>query len=69
MFFTKADTGAQLAKSVENLETVLAEGGASLADVVSATYYTVSIEEFFNEMDELTTPFAKAGCSPTSTLL
>lgn len=65
----KGDMGAQLAKSVENLEAVLAEGGASLANVVSVTYYTVSIEQFFAAMDKLTTPLAKAGCNPTSTLV
>lgn len=65
----KGDMGAQLAKSVENLELVLAEGGASLANIVSVTYYTVSIEQFFAAMDKLTTPLSKAGCHPTSTLL
>ena len=65
----KGDMGAQLAKSVENLELVLAEAGASLANIVSVTYYTVSIEQFFAAMDKLTTPLAKAGCYPTSTLL
>ena len=65
----KGDMGAQLAKAVENLETVLAEGGASLANIVSFTYYTVSIDQFFAAMDRLTTPLALAGCKPTSTLL
>ena len=65
----KGDMGAQLAKSVENLEAVLAEGGASLADIVSVTYYTVSIEQFFAAMEKLTTPLAEAGCKPTSTLV
>lgn len=63
------DMGAQLAKSVANLATVLAEGGAGLADIVSVTYYTVSIDRFFAAMDRLTTPLAQAGCNPTSTLL
>ncbi len=65
----KGDMGAQLAKSVENLELVLAEAGATLAHVVSVTYYTTSIEQFFSAMDKLTAPLAKAGCRPTSTLL
>ncbi len=65
----KGDMGAQLAKSVENLEAVLTEGGARLANIVSVTYYTVSIEQFFAAMDRLTTPLAKAGCNPTSTLV
>ena len=65
----KGDMGAQLVKSVENLELVLAEAGATLAHVVSVTYYTTSIDQFFAGMDKLTAPLAKAGCKPTSTLL
>lgn len=65
----KGDMGAQLEKSVDNLELILAEGGATLANVVSVTYYTVSIEQFFAAMDKLTARLAKAGCKPTSTLL
>lgn len=65
----KGDMGAQLEKSVENLELILAQGGATLKNVVSVTYYTVSIEQFFAAMDRLTARLAKAGCQPTSTLL
>ncbi|MCF7554992.1 RidA family protein [Pseudomonas petrae] len=63
------DMGAQLEKSVDNLERVLAEGGATLANVVSVTYYTTDIEQFFAAMEKITTRLAEAGCKPTSTLL
>lgn len=65
----KSDMGAQLEKTLDNLELVLAQGGATLANVVSVTYYTVDIEQFFGAMEILTTRMAKAGCKPTSTLL
>lgn len=65
----KGNMGAQLEKSLDNLELVLAEGGATLANVVSVTYYTVDIEQFFAAMETLTIRMSKAGCKPTSTLL
>lgn len=65
----KDDMRAQLEKSIDNLELILDEGGATLANVVSVTYYTVDIEEFFVAMSYLTARLAKAGCKPTSTLL
>lgn len=65
----KGDMGAQLEKSLDNLELILAEAGATLANVVSVTYYTVDIEQFFAAMETLTIRMEKAGCKPTSTLL
>ncbi|WP_242486752.1 RidA family protein [Pseudomonas sp. TH49] len=65
----KGDMGSQLEKTLDNLELVLAEGGATLANVVSVTYYTVDIQQFFGAMEILTTRMAKAGGKPTSTLI
>lgn len=59
----KGDMGAQLEKSLDNLEVILAEAGATLANVVSVTYYTVDIEQFFAAMETLTTRMEKQGAS------
>jgi enamine deaminase RidA (YjgF/YER057c/UK114 family) len=65
----KGDMGAQLARSVENLQTVLAEAGATLAHVVKVTYFTVDVDLFFAHMDVLVRRLEQAGCKPTSTLV
>lgn len=63
------DMRAQTALSMDNLETVLAEAGMSLANVVRLNYYTTDIDGFFQVGDLLGERFAAAGCRPASTLL
>ncbi|MGV8865000.1 MAG: RidA family protein [Pseudomonas sp.] len=65
----KNDMAAQMAKALENLQTVLAEGGATLSNVVRVTYYVTDMDLFFTAMETLTSTFEHHGCKPTSTLI
>ncbi len=64
------DMKAQLTKCLDNLETVLAEGGFKLADVARLNYYTTDVNEFLEAAESvLGGRFAESGCRPASTLL
>lgn len=65
------DMKAQLARTMDNLETVLAEAGYTLAHVVRLTYYTTDMERYWeaDESLDLTGRLAAARCRPASTLL
>ena len=65
----EGDMTAQAGKSLDNLETLLRESGASLADVVRLNYYTTDIDGFFGAMEAVGPRLAQAGCRPSSTLL
>ena len=65
----KGDMTAQILQAVDNLETVLAEGGAHLGHVVRVTYYVVEMEQFFAAMEHLVQRLEQRGCRPTSTLI
>ncbi|MDB5997444.1 MAG: Bona fide RidA/YjgF/TdcF/RutC subgroup [Pseudomonas sp.] len=65
----KNDMAAQMAKSLENLQAVLAEGGATLSNVVRVTYYVTDMDLFFAAMETLTSTFERHSCKPTSTLI
>jgi enamine deaminase RidA (YjgF/YER057c/UK114 family) len=58
----------QLMRSLDNLETVLAEAGFGLADVVRLNYYTTDIDAFFESYDAVTSRLAEAGARVSSTL-
>ena len=63
------DMRAQVAQTLDNLETVLDQAGLGLADVVRLTYYVTDIQAFFGARDVLAERFRATGCRPASTLL
>ena len=64
------DLNAQAARALDNLETLLAEAGFGLSDVVRLNYYTTDVDRFFGEaFGSLAGRMAEAGCRPASTLL
>ncbi len=63
------DIGAQIAKSLDNVEAVLATAGLDLSHVVRLNYYTTDIEGFLGALAPTNERLKKAGCRPTSTLL
>jgi enamine deaminase RidA (YjgF/YER057c/UK114 family) len=64
------DMGAQVAQALDNLTTVLAAAGLSLADVVRLNYFTTDVDRFLAEGGPvLGARFAASGCRPASTLL
>jgi len=63
------DMRGQVAQTLDNLETVLGESGASLADVVRVTYYVTDLEAFAGARDVLRERLQAAGCRPAATLL
>jgi len=60
---------AQLAKAFDNLETVLAKAGMTLANVVRLNYYVTDIPSYFQASGIATERLARAGCKPPGTLL
>jgi enamine deaminase RidA (YjgF/YER057c/UK114 family) len=65
----EGDMRGQLMRSLDNVETVLAEAGLGLADVVRLNYYTTDIDAFFESYDAVTTRLEGAGARVSSTLL
>jgi enamine deaminase RidA (YjgF/YER057c/UK114 family) len=65
----EGDMAGQIAQALDNVETVLRESGASLADVVRLNYYTTDVDAFLAAQDVLTARLRAAGCRPTATLL
>jgi enamine deaminase RidA (YjgF/YER057c/UK114 family) len=63
------DMRAQIAQALDNLETVLAQAGFTLADVVRLNYYVTDVDRFFEAHDELTSRLTAAGCRSAGTLL
>jgi enamine deaminase RidA (YjgF/YER057c/UK114 family) len=64
------DMRAQTAQALDNLATVLAEAGSTLANVMRLNYYTTDVDRFLAEAAaELGSRLAKAGCRPASTLI
>ncbi len=64
------DMKAQLSKCLDNLETVLTEGGFKLSDVARLNYYTTDVNAFLEAAESvLGGRFAESGCRPASTLL
>jgi enamine deaminase RidA (YjgF/YER057c/UK114 family) len=59
----------QLTQAVNNLETVLAQAGLTLASVVRLNYYTTDIAAFFAASAVIGTKLQSVGCKPASTLL
>jgi len=65
----EGDMRAQLLQALDNLETVLREGGFELSDVVRLNYYTTDVDHFFEAFGAAAGRLAEAGCRPASTLL
>lgn len=65
------DMKAQIAQTLDNLETVLRAAGYGLSDVVRLNYYTTDIESYWkaDEAVDVVGRFERAGCRPASTLL
>ena len=63
------DLGAQLARSIDNLERVLAAAGMSLRDVVRLNVYTTDVEGLFENYGLLAARLGAAGVAPTTTML
>ena len=61
------DMRAQVALTMDNLETVLREAGMGLSDVVRLNYYTTDVDAFFGAMDIVADRMG--GNRPSSTLL
>jgi enamine deaminase RidA (YjgF/YER057c/UK114 family) len=58
---------AQVARTMDNLETVLRESGMGLSDVVRLYYYTTNVNAFFGAMEVVAARME--GNRPSSTLL
>ena len=65
----EGDMAGQLGQSLNNLETVLEQAGATLSDVVRLNYYVTDIEAFFGAMETIGPRLGQASCRPASTLL
>jgi enamine deaminase RidA (YjgF/YER057c/UK114 family) len=63
------DMGKQLAKALDNLETVLAKSGMTLANVVRLNYYVTDINAFFGAHDLVGQRFKNVAVKPSGTLL
>jgi enamine deaminase RidA (YjgF/YER057c/UK114 family) len=64
------DMGAQAAKALDNIETVLSEAGLSLANVVRLNYYVTDMDRYFEEAAPVIGErLGRAGVQPASTLL
>jgi enamine deaminase RidA (YjgF/YER057c/UK114 family) len=63
------DMAAQVRQALANLETVLAQGGFQLSDVVRLTYYTTDVDRFIESAGAGLMRLMETGCRPASTLL
>ena len=64
----RGDIRAQTRKTLENLQAVLAEGGATMDDVVKVTVFVTSLSEHFAAIHEVRKEFFKSDY-PASTLV
>ena len=63
------DMAAQVGQALDNLETVLADAGFSLADVVRLNYFVTDVDAFLAAGETWGGRLGAAGCRPASTLL
>lgn len=62
----EGDMAGQAALSMDNVETVLAAGGMTLADVVRYDVHTTSLEDYFmSGAEQVVKRFAQAGNIPS----
>ena len=60
---------AQLGQAFDNLETVLAKAGMTLANVVRLNYYVTDVESYFQSSGPAADRLANAGCKAPGTLI
>jgi enamine deaminase RidA (YjgF/YER057c/UK114 family) len=63
------DMAAQITQALDNLETVLAQAGLKLSNVVRLNYYTRDVPAFMQAAATFGPRLRGAGCQPASTLL
>ena len=63
------DMAAQVALSLDNLESVLAEAGMSLSSLVRLNVYTTDVELLFRHYGVLASRLGAAGVAPATTML
>lgn len=63
------DISAQLARSIDNLEAVLAAAGMSLANLVRLNVYTTDVDALFPHYGVLASRLGAAEVAPTTTML
>lgn len=63
------DLAAQITLALDNLESVLAEAGMSLSNVVRLTVYTTDVDAMIQNFSALTKRLAAADVRPAQTLL
>lgn len=65
----EGDMGAQLALAIDNLESVLAAAGMTLANLVRLNVYTTDVDALFPHYGQLAGRLGAAGVAPTTTML
>jgi enamine deaminase RidA (YjgF/YER057c/UK114 family) len=63
------DMSEQLSLAIDNLESVLAAAGMTLANLVRLNVYTTDVDALFPHYGRLAGRLAAAGVSPTTTML
>ena len=63
------DMAAQLNQAFDNLETVLAQAGLTMANVVRLNYYVTDMEAFHSARETLTARLAPLAVKPSGILL
>jgi enamine deaminase RidA (YjgF/YER057c/UK114 family) len=59
----------QINQILDNMETLLAQGGYELSDVVRFTYYTTDVQAFGRASAVLTERLSEANCRPATSLI
>ncbi len=65
----EGDMSAQVGQALDNLETVLADAGYALADVVRLNYYVTDTEAFMASGEVWGARLGEGGCRAAGTLL
>ncbi len=65
----EGDMGEQLALAIDNLESVLAAAGMTLANLVRLNVYTTDVDTLFPHYGQLAGRLGAAGVAPTTTML
>ena len=63
------DMSAQLAKAMENLQTVLEQAGFTLGNVVRLNVHTTDVDKTFESYGEIVGRLSAAGCQPAMMLV
>lgn len=65
----EGDMGGQLALAIDNLESVLAAAGMTLANLVRLNVYTTDVDALFPHYGQLAGRLGAVGVAPTTTML